>query len=312
MNATNIADPILSVERLVKRYRSGLFGQEVRALDGVTISVGRGSVFGLLGPNGAGKSTLVKVLLGLVRGHDGEASLFGLPPGDARSRRRVGFLPEAHRMPGYLTGRELLRIYGMMSGCTREEVEARVPALLERVGMTQAADRKVAGYSKGMQQRIGLAQALVHDPELLFLDEPTDGVDPVGRMAIRELVAELKSQGKTIFINSHLLLEVELMCDRIVIMDKGRIVREGSIADLTPRTGVVRFEFAAPVDAQAFAGIGGNLRLDGVAAELHLDEHEVDACVDRLRAHGASIRSMTPRKLSLEESFLGAVQERRP
>ncbi|MEY2746548.1 MAG: hypothetical protein RL112_1590 [Planctomycetota bacterium] len=312
MTTTAIADPILSVENLVKRYRTSLFGREVRALDGVTISVGRGSVFGLLGPNGAGKSTLVKVLLGLVRGHEGRASLHGLPPGDARSRRKVGFLPEAHRMPGYLTGRELLRIYGMMSGCTREEIEARVPALLERMGMTQAADRKIAGYSKGMQQRIGLAQALVHDPELLFLDEPTDGVDPVGRMAIRELVAELKAQGKTIFINSHLLLEVEQMCDRIVIMDKGRIVREGSIADLTPRTGMVRFEFASPVGAQAFAGIGGNLRIEGATAELHLDEREIDACVDRLRAHGASIRAMTPRKLSLEESFLGAVLEKRP
>jgi ABC-2 type transport system ATP-binding protein len=307
-----MSEPIISVRNLTKRYGGSFFSKSGHtALNGVTLEVGRGSVFGLLGPNGAGKSTMVKVLLGLVRGYEGEARLFGLPPSDPRSRMRVGFLPEAHRMPGHLTGRQVLRIFGMMSGCTRAEVDARVPHLLAQVGMTEAADKKVAQYSKGMQQRIGLAQALVHEPEVLFLDEPTDGVDPVGRMKIREIIADLKARGTTIFINSHLLLEVELMCDRIVIMDKGRILREGSIAELTPRTGLVRFEFAAPVDPALFAGMGAALRVEGLTAELQLNDQEIDACVDRLRSAGVSIRALVPRKLSLEESFIGLVQERK-
>ena len=313
LSFTAMSEPIITVRGLSKRYGGSPWSKGgAKALDDVTLEVGRGSVFGLLGPNGAGKSTMVKVLLGLVRGYEGEARLFGLPPSDAASRRKVGFLPEAHRMPGHLTGRQVLRIFGMMSGCTREFVEARIPALLDTVDMTEAADRKVAQYSKGMQQRIGLALSLVHEPELLFLDEPTDGVDPVGRMKIREIIAQLKARGTTVFINSHLLLEVELMCDRIVIMDKGRILREGSIAELTPRTGMVRFEFAHPASPQLFEGVGAALRVEGAAAELHLDEHEIDRCVDLLRSRGASIRSMSPRRLSLEESFIGVVQERRP
>ncbi len=306
------AAPILSVRDLRKVYRRGPFTRGgVAALDGVTLEVGRGSIFGLLGPNGAGKTTLLKVLLGLVRGHEGHAELFGLPPGDPASRRRVGYLPEAHRLPGHLTGRQLLRLFGALSGRAPGDLEARIGPLLERVGMSQAADRKVREYSKGMQQRIGLAQALIHEPELVFLDEPTDGVDPVGRAAIRELVLELKRSGVTLFLNSHLLLEVELMCDRVVIMDRGRILREGTIQDLTPSTGLVRFELQAPHAGleQLLEGVGERLRVDGTAFEIALQEGGTDAVIDRLRAAGASIRSVQPRRLNLEESFLDLVRK---
>ncbi|MCY2959594.1 MAG: ABC transporter ATP-binding protein [Planctomycetota bacterium] len=301
---------VLSVRDLRKVYKKPFEKGGIAALDGVSLEVGRGTIFGLLGPNGAGKTTLVKVLLGLVRGHTGEARLFGLEPLDPRSRERVGYLPEAHRLPGHLTGRQLLRLFGRLSGRAPADVDSRVGALLERVGMEKAADRKVREYSKGMQQRIGLAQALVHSPDLVFLDEPTDGVDPVGRAQIRELVLELKRSGVTLFLNSHLLLEVELMCDRVVIMDKGRILREGTIADLTPATGVVRFEIGAPradLD-RVLAGVGANLRVDGATFQLAIGPAELDSAIDRLRAAGVSIRAVEPRRLNLEEAFLDLVR----
>lgn len=302
--------PLIRVRELRKRYGKSLFGRGGQlALDGISIEVGRGQVFGLLGPNGAGKTTMVKILLGLVKDYSGDAEIFGLRPSDPASRRKAGYLPEAHRLPGYLTGRQMLRLFAQMSGVESSEVDDRMTTLLKRVGMSEAADKKISQYSKGMQQRIGLAQALIHEPELVFLDEPTDGVDPVGRMAIRELVGDLRAQGTTLFLNSHLLMEVELMCDRAVIMSHGRILRSGTMAELTPRTGTVHFGIsAAPQPLETLlAGLGHGLRLDESGFELGLNEDEIDAVIDRLRRHGVSIRSITPRKQSLEEAFIGLV-----
>ncbi len=306
-------ESIISVHDLTKVYggRKLLpFGKRgFRALDGVSLEVGRGTVFGLLGPNGAGKTTLIKILLGLVRGTGGDASLFGLDAGDARARMRVGYLPEAHRLPAYLTGRQVLMLYGMMSGREPEWLAERIPTWLERVGMRESADRKVREYSKGMQQRIGLAQALVHEPELVFHDEPTDGVDPVGRRVIREIVAELKAKNTTVFINSHLLMEVEMICDRVVIMDRGRIIREGTVEELTPKTGTVRFDVVPVPDvARVLDGIAGAPKVDDRGFEVALNEDEVDAVVDRLRGAGVSIRGLMPRKLTLEQSFIELVK----
>jgi ABC-2 type transport system ATP-binding protein len=307
-------DSIISVQDLSKVYGGRtvlkfLGKRGFRALDGVSLEVGRGSVFGLLGPNGAGKTTLIKILLGLVRKTRGHASLFGRDAGEARARAHVGYLPEAHRMPPYLTGRQVLMLYGMMSGRDAEWLAERVPGWLEKIGMSEAADRKVREYSKGMQQRIGLAQALVHEPELVFLDEPTDGVDPVGRRVIREIVADLKRRNTTVFINSHLLMEVEMMCDRVVIMDRGHIIREGTIEELTPKTGSVRFEVAPMPDlARILEGIAGAPKVDGQGFEVALNEDEVDVVVDRLRRAGVSLRALTPRKLTLEQSFIELVQ----
>lgn len=304
--------PILSVRDLRKTYGKGLTGGGgFRALDGVSIEVGRGQVFGLLGPNGAGKTTLIKVLLGLVRDYEGEALLFGMRAGDPDSRRRVGFLPEAHRLPGYLTGRQAVRLFAMMSGMDAARADERLPRLLELVGMTNSADRKVREYSKGMQQRIGLAQALIHEPELVFLDEPTDGVDPVGRAAIRGIVQDLKARGATIFINSHLLMEVELICDRVVIMVKGKILREGTIDELTPRTGTVRFELRAmPTDLDALVGgLGSGYKRSERGFEVALNDSELDQTIDRLRARGVGIHGIDHRRLTLEESFIHLVKK---
>jgi ABC-2 type transport system ATP-binding protein len=309
---SNANERILRVRGLSKTYGGSLLGRGgFRALTDVSLEVGRGTVFGLLGPNGAGKTTLIKILLGLVRGYEGEAALFDRPPRDPRSRQRVGYLPEAHRLPGYLTGRQVMNLFGRMSGCDPRDVAARTDPLLERVGMLASADRKVREYSKGMQQRLGLAQALVNEPELVFLDEPTDGVDPVGRAAIREIVLELKRRGVTLFINSHLLMEVEMICDRVVIMSKGRIISEGSVDELTPRTGAVRFDVRNLPEnlAAVLSGVGGALRVDGTSFEINLNEDEVDVAVDRLRAAGVGIRAISPRRLTLEESFIDLLRK---
>jgi ABC-2 type transport system ATP-binding protein len=309
-----MSDSILHVRDLRKVYRSSLFGKKgVAAIDGVSLDVGRGTVFGLLGPNGAGKTTMIKVLLDLVRGYRGEALIFGKAPRDPHSRRKVGYLPEAHRLPGHLTGRQILTLFGALAGTPKDEVTRRVGPLLERVDMTKAADRKVREYSKGMQQRIGLAQALINEPELVFLDEPTDGVDPMGRAAIREFVLELKKKGVTLFINSHLLMEVELICDRVVIMDKGRILREGTIEELTPRIGAVRFELVkAPANLpMILAGVGSSLELDGNSFQIQASDDQINAAIDRLRASQVAIRAISQRRATLEQSFIELLKKDR-
>ncbi len=303
----------IRVAGLHMSYRRGLFRRSFPALHSIDLEVGRGSVFGLLGPNGAGKTTLVKVLLGLAVGWRGEVEILGQKAGTTRSRQRVGYLPEGHRLPGYLTGRQVLDLFGRMSGHDRGFLKKRVPAWLERVGMTADADRKLREYSKGMQQRIGLAQALIHEPNVVFLDEPTDGVDPVGRAEIRRVIAGLRDTGTTVFLNSHLLLEVEAMCDRVVILHKGRILREGSLEDLTPRTGEVTFDISpVPDDLQALlSGLGDDFERSSSGFSLKASQEEADRVADLLRSRSISIRQITRRRLSLEESFIDLVGDGR-
>ena len=303
---------LIRVEKLGKSFGQKRFKKGFRALDDVSLEIGPGCVFGLLGPNGAGKTTLIKILLGLARPTDGRAWLFGEPVGKPALRSRIGYLPEAHRLPGYLTGREVIELFGMMCGRDRAFLRSRSGELLDIVGMSKSADRKIKEYSKGMQQRIGLAQALVHDPELVFLDEPTDGVDPMGRAAIRGIVERLKDAGVTIFINSHLLMEVERICDRVVIMDRGRIVREGTIEELTPRTGRVRFDVdPLPDDLErVLGGVGANLELKTRGFEIQVEGDERDRVIDRLRSAGISIRGVLETRLDLEQAFIETVRRK--
>jgi ABC-2 type transport system ATP-binding protein len=314
-HASQSDDSVVRVKDLHKVFgRSLLKRKGFPALCGVDLEVQRGQVFGLLGPNGAGKTTLMKVLLGLTRGWTGEASMLGRSPGDPKSRRRVGFLPEAHRLPPYLTGYQVMHLFGMMSGSSSRDVLARIGPLLEQVNMTSSAHRKIREYSKGMQQRLGLAQALVHDPEIVFLDEPTDGVDPIGRASIREMVLDMKARGVTVFINSHLLMEVEMICDHVVIMDKGKVLVQGTIDQLTPRTGAVEVDLReTPEDLEEYLkdhGRGFSLRDKGF--QLELNDDELDGLIDHLRARGLSILAITPRRLTLEQSFIGLIQRDQP
>ena len=205
----------------------------VHALQGIEMRVRRGEIFGLLGPNGAGKSTLVKIMMTVVHPTRAEGTLLGRPVGNKATLARVGYLPENHRFPRYLTGRQVVEFFGAMANVDRATRRRRAAELILTVGMADAADRKIATYSKGMAQRIGLAQALVNDPDLVLLDEPTDGVDPGGRRDIREVLAFLRTQGKTVFVNSHLLSELEMICDRVAILVGGRVARQGTLDELT-------------------------------------------------------------------------------
>src|SRR5664279_5699938 len=225
----------IEVRGLRKDYRAGLGGREVKALAGIEFAVRSGELFGLLGPNGAGKTTTVKILLGLTHATAGSASLLGKPVADPESRRRVGYLPEGHRFPGYLTARQTLSIFGRMSGVSSRALSPRIEDLLGRLKLSEWIDVKVKKFSKGMTQRLGLAAALVHEPEVLLLDEPTDGVDPVGRREIRDLLKAEAAKGCAVLLNSHLLSEIEMTCDRVAVLRKGVVAAMGTVEELTKR-----------------------------------------------------------------------------
>lgn len=286
------------------------YAGRVRALDGVSMQARRGEIFGLLGPNGAGKSTLVKIMTTIVRPTTARGTILGAPIGHRPTLARVGYLPEHHRFPQYLTGRQCVEFFGAMSLMRRPERKARAAAMLEVVGMGAWADRRVGSYSKGMQQRTGLAAALVNDPELVILDEPTDGVDPVGRREIRDVLIRMRDEGRTVFLNSHLLGEVEMVSDRVAIMLKGRVEAQGTTAELThdSRAWRVTIEGAAPAWAPEF----GVASADG--ARSHIDFKSDDlallqSLIDRLRAGGAVIVGVRETRESLEDLFMRLVRD---
>ena len=312
-------EAVVSADGLSKTYRDGLFGRRrVHALRGVTFRVERGEIFGLLGPNGAGKTTLIKVLLGICRKTGGSATVLGRPAGALAARRRVGYLPEGHRLPRHLTANTALDYYGGLSGLSSAEVKRRRGDLLTLVGLKKWGDTNVRKFSKGMQQRLGLAQAMLHDPDLLILDEPTDGVDPVGRADIRRVLGELKARGKTVFLNSHLLQELELVCDRAAILRDGEVRGLGNLDDL--RGGGERVALrvvgeeaavrsAAGDAAVTAAGTDGDGRGRFEVTLGEADQPRIDAAVDALRAAGVSLHSLTRTKPTLEEAFLRAVAD---
>jgi len=301
--------PALCVEGLSKTYRSGLTGkQQTLALSDFSLAVEPGQIFGLLGPNGAGKTTFVRILLSLVRPTSGTASLLGVRLPDTSVRSRVGYLPEQHRYPAHQTGEQALWFFGRLTGTPASILHERVPALMKLVGLNDWTRTRVKRYSKGMVQRLGLAHALINDPDLLFLDEPTDGLDPVGRKEIRDVLLGLKQQGKTVFLNSHLLSEVELVCDTVAILNKGRLLRVASVDELTLAGTKYEIGFSGELP-QAFQEETTALVLRlGYADQLLLAELESTAALNRLidlmRKHGIAITSITQKKSSLEESFL--------
>lgn len=239
-SAKGTSDWAIDLTNVSKTYKG-----KVHALRGITMRVRRGEVFGFLGPNGAGKSTLVKILLTIIRPTKATGHLLGESIGHKATLKRVGYLPEHHRFPDYLTGSQVVDFYGALAGVPKADRRKRTDELLELVGMRDWGNAKVKGYSKGMRQRVGIAQALINNPDLVVLDEPTDGVDPVGRRDIREIVTRLKAQGTTVFINSHLLSELEMVCDRVAILVKGTVASQGTINELTQDKRFIEIEVAA-------------------------------------------------------------------
>ncbi len=229
---TESKSPAVELCGLTKDFAVGLRGVRLRAVDELSLRIEQGEVFGLLGPNGSGKSTTIKVILGLLAPTAGECRVFGVPSSRVEARVDVGYLPEAPNFYRFLSGRELVEFYGKICGLGEDGLAARVAEVIAWVGLTEAADRRVGTYSKGMLQRIGLAQALVHDPQLVILDEPTAGVDPLGTAAITDLIRQLKARGKTVLITSHLLTQIEDVCDRVAILDRGRLLLEGAVNEL--------------------------------------------------------------------------------
>lgn len=311
-----MATPAISVSNLSKTYHAGLFGtRSVHALNEVSFEVSEGAIFGLLGPNGAGKTTLVKILLGLVHPSTGQAHLFDTPAGKPQARSRVGFLPEKHRFPGFLTAEQTLQVYGRIADVPSTPRSSRTETLLEHVGLGDRQDTKVKTFSKGMLQRLGIAQALLNDPDLLFLDEPTSGVDPVGRRAIRDLVLELRDNGTTVFLNSHLLSEVEKVCSKVAILRDGEIMRQGTIDELTAVERVydllstpIPDDLAAstPLELAPTDAADPDLRQYRVHAD---DRRALNNLLDQLRSAGVEIESITPLRRSLEDYFIDVLDE---
>ncbi|HSQ58656.1 MAG TPA: ABC transporter ATP-binding protein, partial [Gemmata sp.] len=304
------AVPVIETRELRKHYGA------IQALRGVSLSVEKGQIYGLLGQNGAGKTTLIKILLGITRLTDGEARLLGQPAGDVAVRRQVGYLPEDHQFPGYHTGYSLMNFYGQLYGVSRDDRRRKIPQTLELVGIAGRMNSKIKTYSKGMKQRLGIAQSLLHDPELIFFDEPTDGLDPVGRREISELMGRLKENGHTVFLNSHLLGEVEQICDRVAILQKGELVREGTIAELTATKGLYRMRVALdqqfPVAAIRSMGIEITM-VDDRTWQLELPEGKsIDPVVKLIVDSGLSLRHLVEKKVSLEEVFIATVEGAEP
>jgi len=303
-----VSSPVIDISALHKTYSSGIRRRRVEALRGVDLVVSPGEVLGILGPNGAGKTTLLKVLLGIVRPTSGEARLFGQPAGDPSARQRLGYLPENHRFPTYLTARQTLDIYGRLAGLPDADRRVRIPSLLEQVGLVSWEDTRVGKFSKGMMQRLGLAQALMNTPEIVVLDEPTDGVDPVGRRDIRDRLRSLKRAGTTVVINSHLLSEIELVCDRVLIMNKGRIIRSGTVDEVARQGTGWRVE----VDQlpEAFDPTALQARLEESGRTLVVDSGQpatLNALIDALRTSGVQILGVERHRASLEAGFIDLI-----
>jgi len=307
---------VIETNSLSKQYISVFSKQTVNALNDFTFSVQQGEIFGLLGPNGAGKTTLIKILLGITFPTKGQAKLFGKDVKDYTARQKVGYLPENHRFPGYLTGEQVLRYYGELSGLKNDsQMKEKIDWYLTLMNLGQWRNTKVRKYSKGMLQKLGIAQALLSDPELIFLDEPTDGVDPIGRKEIRDILLELRAKGKTIFLNSHLLSEVEMICDRVAILNKGDMVLNGSVDVITKTDNVYEIQTDSSLTMELKSKI---LEIDPDAGagenEIHTSKGitGLNSIIDLLRASNINIISVKQKTSTLEDLFINVIRKKIP
>ncbi|MGD8306979.1 MAG: ABC transporter ATP-binding protein [Ignavibacteria bacterium] len=302
----------IETRSLSKEYSSSFGKKKVNALINLDLVINDGTIFGLLGPNGAGKTTLVKLLLQIIFPTFGSGKLLGEDIGDYKLKKRIGYLPENHKYPPYLTGGEVLNFFGKLSGMEGSVLSKRIDELLELVKLTKWKKSKIKTYSKGMMQRLGLAQTLINDPELIFLDEPTDGVDPIGRKEIRDILLELKERSKTIFLNSHLLSEVEKITDRVGILNKGKLLREGTVRELTEK----KEEYTLTVvnsddDLEKYSSenVLINKSTDRSYAVKVDDIQSMNQLVDKLRRDEILINEIVLQKNTLEEMFISLINE---
>ena len=299
-------NPSLAIEttHLRKEYKSTV------AVEDLTLAVPRGEVFGFLGPNGAGKSTTVKMLLGLVLPTGGEARVLGGSPQNPAARAKIGFLPEHFRFHEWLKADEFLRLHGKLYKMSNADLDARISELLDLVGLTRAAQRRLSEFSKGMLQRVGLAQAMLNRPDLIFLDEPTSGLDPLGRRLVRDIIAHLKAEGTTVFLNSHFLSEVEMTCDRVAFIKHGNIIRTDTMENLLRRTTevTIRAEPLSPPLMQTLGTLGHNIQQNGRTVTLMVDAPQTVPDIARAIINaGAELFELHPRQTSLEDIFVNII-----
>jgi ABC-2 type transport system ATP-binding protein len=290
---------------LEKTYTVGFWRKATRqALQPLTLSVAEHEVFGFLGPNGAGKTTTLKLLMGLIFPTGGSAKILGSPVDDPQVKAQIGYSPEQPYFYDHLTAHELLRYYAQLSGVPAKEQEKRVEAVLERVGLRDIRKLQLRKFSKGMLQRVSIAQAIVHDPRLVFLDEPMSGLDPMGRREIRDLIQELKEEGKTVFFSTHILSDAETLCDRVAVVNKGALKGIGSIAALKIRgTGQSEILWEGTPELQELAGHAVEVRHTGEFLRAVLDDEQVYAAIEFIRRAGGRLISVTPVRETLEDYF---------
>jgi ABC-2 type transport system ATP-binding protein len=299
---------VLEVTGLHKTFHIGFFRKRVEAVRGVSFGVRRGEIFGLLGPNGAGKTTTIKSILRLIFPTKGEIRIFGRPAGDREAARRVGYMPENPYVYQYLKPLEFLDLCGRLAGISKQERCARSELMVDKVGLRDAVDRPIGKFSKGMMQRIALAQALLHDPELLILDEPMSGLDPIGRKEVRDVLLEQRARGKTLLFTSHILSDVELLCDRVVIMQRGKITSEGKVHDLLESTGrrvEIRLTRASKALKESLALRSSIIEQGDDYVTLRAEGQEaVDEILRISNAAGARLDALVPERQTLESLFL--------
>jgi len=298
----------IETTNLTKYYSKG----RVKALEDLSIQVETGKIFGLLGPNGAGKTTLLKLLLGICFPTRGNAKIFQKDINDYRSHQKIGYLAENHRFPEFLTAQQVLFYYGQMAGVEKTILQKKIPELLKLVNLAEWGKVKIRKYSKGMMQRMGIAQSLINDPELLFLDEPTDGIDPVGRREIRDILMELREKGKTIFLNSHLLSEVERVSDEIAILKDGQLKQKGSVQDFISVKDKYQIQVDNGKDSINEICKRSNIELkeqNGVYLVSVNDYQQLNLLIDQLRHEKINITAVIPHKITLEDFFIEVVQD---
>ncbi len=299
---------VLVVEKLKKTFKKPFTGRKVEAVKDISFEVQSGEIFGFLGPNGAGKTTTIKMLTGLIAPTSGAATILGEAAPSPEAMKRVGFLPENPYVYPYLTPREFVTLCGRLSGVSGKHIFGRVEEVIRQVGMTSAIDRPVRALSKGMLQRVGLAAALVHEPELLILDEPMSGLDPVGRKDVRDLILEQKKAGKTVFFSSHILTDVEMICDRVTILRTGRVVVSGAMKDLLAagsRHSEITLEDVSPELRAAFGIAGYAMREAGTRLVVDVESADaVRSVLEQALASAAVVESVTPKRETLEQIFV--------
>ena len=310
------SDLVVQTEQLSKIFHVGFWGKRVTAVDGLSLEVRRGEVFGFLGPNGAGKTTTIKMLMGLIYPTSGRAQLFGRDLGDPETKARLGFLPESPYFYDYLTSREFLGFYGHLFGLWGAVLDKRIDELLELVGMTHAKDLQLRKFSKGMLQRIGIAQAMINDPELVVLDEPMSGLDPIGRKEVRDLIFRLKESGKTVMFSSHILHDAEVLCDRVAMILKGRLVACGRVTDLLDQGANHQVELVVdrltPAGLDHLRPLADKVVMQGDRMLVVLkSQQQVEGALEIIRAAKACLVSLNPQKGSLEDLFIREVEEHR-